>query len=347
VIPLFPLVYSDCVQIMTHQGNRIGPGDEKKVADHILFAEMPLPQFGPHLYWKHATEARINVVPLAPVVKDLGGRRLAITYRWKVGQLVPWNGSFFVHFTRPKAKTSEKIAFQNDHAPKVPMSRWQPGVVEDGPYTVEVPAAAQGQFDIRVGVVHAGQRVALSRALHDGLRYHLGTITVQGEKIDYQPAAPPQGTELWSRGDGGWGESLCPEDRVIKNTWEVLSPLNTITAERPLSSHEFLAPDRLVQRTRFGDVTITVAYEKPARIGDNVVPAYGFIIESPSYVAFCATRYNGLDYAEPALFTVRSLDGKPIAASSQVRIYHGFGDGRIRLLGKEFNVAREDVVCVK
>ena len=29
---------------------------------------------------------------------------------------------------------------------------------------------------------------------------------------------------------------------------------------------------------------------------------------------------------------------------SKVRIYHGFGDGRIRLLGKEFNVAREDVV---
>ena len=64
-------------------------------------------------------------------------------------------------------------------------------------------------------------------------------------------------------------------------------------------------------------------------------------------MAFCATRYNGLDYAEPVLFTVRSLDGKPIAESSKVRIYHGFGDGRIRLLGKEFNVAREDVVRVK
>ena len=52
VIPLFPLVYSDCVQIMNHQGTRIGTGDEKKVADHILFAEMCLPRFGTHLYWK-------------------------------------------------------------------------------------------------------------------------------------------------------------------------------------------------------------------------------------------------------------------------------------------------------
>ena len=347
VIPLFPLVYNDCVQLMTHQSDRIGPGDEKKMADQILFAQMPLPQFGPHLYWKQATESRIHVVPLAPVVKDLGGRKLAITYRWDVGQAVPWNGSLFVHFTRPKAKTAEGIVAQNDHAPKVPMSRWRPGIVEDGPYTVTVPAAVQGPLEIQVGVLHDGQRVALGRAIQEQTRYQVGTLAVRGEKIAYQPATPSQGVELWSRGDGGWGEKLCPEDRVIKNTWEVLSPLNTITAQRPLSSHEFLTPDRLVQRTRFGDLTITVAYQKSARIGDDVVPANGFIVESPGYVAFCATRYEGLDYAEPVLFTVRSLDGKPIAESSQVRIYHGFGDGRIRLAGHDFQVAREQVVRVK
>ena len=57
-----------------------------------------------------------------------------------------------------------------------------------------------------MGVLHDGQRVALGHVLHDGLRYHVGTITVRGEQIDYQPAAPAQATELWSRGDGGWGE---------------------------------------------------------------------------------------------------------------------------------------------
>ncbi|MGA2063984.1 MAG: DUF5696 domain-containing protein [Thermoguttaceae bacterium] len=231
VIPLFPLVYGDCVQIMTHQSNRIGPGDEKKVADHILFAQMPLPQFGPHLYWKRATGQGVNMTPPAPRVKDLGA----------------------------------------------------------------------GKF--------AG--------------------------------------ELWSRGDRGWGEHLSPEDRVIKNTWEVLSPLNAITAERPLANHEFLTSDRLVQRTRFGDLTITVAYGKPARLGDTTIPAYGFLVESPRYVAFCATRYHGLDYAEPVLFTARSLDGKPIAESSKVRIYHGFGDPRIRLSDKHFSVAREEIVRMK
>ena len=182
VIPLFPLVYSDCVQIMTHQGNRIGAGDEKKVADHILFAEMFLPSFGQHLYWQQTEPAGVQVV---------------------------------------------------------------------------------------------------------------------------------SSSEFWSRGDGGWGEALCRTDRVIKNVWEVLSPLNRMTAELPLDDHKFLTPDRLVQQTRFGDVMITVAFEKPADIGDHRVPANGFIVESPLYVAFCATRYNGVDYASPTLFTAQSLDGQP------------------------------------
>jgi hypothetical protein len=61
-----------------------------------------------------------------------------------------------------------------------------------------------------------------------------------------------------NREDGGWPERLCLEDRVSKNTWEVLSLLNAITAQRQLSSHEFLTPDRLVERTRFGERAIEV-----------------------------------------------------------------------------------------
>ena len=215
VIPLFPLVYSDCAQIMTHQSYRIGPGADKMIVDHVLFAEMALPSFGNHLYWKTN------------------------------------NGQ---------------------------------------------PEAARG---------------------------------------------------LWDRGDGGWTEKLTAADRVIKNSWEVLSPLNVITAEMPLASHEFVTADRMVQRTRFGDVTVTVAYQRPAEIEGNALPANGFIIESPQFVAFCATRFGGIEYGTPALFTARSLDGKPIAESSRVRIYHGFGDLRIKLSGKQFEVAREEIVSVK
>ncbi|MHB0955010.1 MAG: hypothetical protein ACYC0X_01390 [Pirellulaceae bacterium] len=126
-----------------------------------------------------------------------------------------------------------------------------------------------------------------------------------------------------------------------------LSPLNRITAELPLDDHKFLTADRLVQQTRFGDVTITVAFSKPAEIGDHRVPPNGFVVDSPRYIAFCATRYNGVDYASPTLFTAQSLDGKPLAESTQVRIYHGFGDRRIRLFGKDFDVAAEEVVSCK
>ncbi len=347
VIPLFPLVYSDCVQIMTHQGNRIGPGDERKVADHILFAEMPLPRFGEHLYWQAPVVEGTRITPLPPVVRDLGERRFAITYRWRTEHPIADDLNVFVHFTHPAATRPEGIAYQQDHAPTLPTSQWQPGqVVEDGPHTVEVPPEFDGPSEVRVGLLRGGERISLGTIGHQEGRYHVGTVMVADGKVSFTPVEAAPVAELWSRGDGGWGEKLCATDRVIKNTWEVLSPLNVLTAEQPLASHEFLTPDRRLQRTRFGDVTITVAYEKPARIGDHAVPAYGFVVESPRFVAFCATRYNGVDYATPTLFTARSLDGKPIAQSSQVRVYHGFGEPRLRLAGKEFTVEREAVVSV-
>lgn len=348
VIPLFPLVYSDCVQIMTHQGNRIGPGDERKVADHILFAEMPLPRFGEHLYWKTPVREGVSITPLPPVVRDLGNRRVAITYRWQTDRRIPDDLSVFVHFTHKASSRPEGIVYQNDHMPTTPTSQWEPGrVIDDGPHVVTVPPGFDEPAEVYLGMLRNGERIPLGNLAQEGGRYHVGTLTVNGNEVRFEPAPIARVTELWSRGDGGWGEKLCPTDRVIKNTWEVLSPLNTITAEVPLTSHQFLTPDRRLQRTRFGDVTITVAYEKPARIGAHTVPAYGFVVESPRFVAFCATRYNGVDYRTPTLFTARSLDGKPIAQSGKVRIYHGFGDRRIRLAGKTFTVAREAVVRVR
>ena len=348
VVPLFPLVYSDCAQIMTHQGNRIGPGDEKKVADHVLFAEMPLPRFGNHLYWTEPKTPNARIVPLTPVVNDLGDRKFEITYRWRAEAPLSDDYSVFVHFTQKRSDRAEDIAYQNDHAPSLPTSRWKPGtVVDDGPYLVDVPEAADGPAEIRLGMLHDGSRITLSKAPHQGLRYHVGTVAVTGRRVEFRASPPTLSTELWSRGDGGWGEDLGPVDRVIKNTWEVLSPLNRITAETPLATHEFLSDDRLLQRTQFGDVSITVAYEKPARIGDDSVPPYGFIVRSPRFIAFLATRFGGIDYSSPTLFTVRSLDDRPIAESAKVRIYHGFGDPRLRLFGRELEVAREETVSLR
>jgi len=116
------------------------------------------------------------------------------------------------------------------------------------------------------------------------------------------------------------------------------------TAERPMDSHEFLTEDRHLQRTRFGDLTITVAFDRPAEFDGHSVPANGFVVESPEFIAFCARRYNGIEYPTPTLFTVRSLDGKPIGESERVRIYHGFGDPRLRVAGRDLTVLREAMV---
>lgn len=350
VIPLFPLVYSDCVQLMGHQGDRFGPGAEKQVLDHVLFAEMLLPQFGGHLYWQRAgSAAALPVKPLAPKVRDLGGRKFEITFPWQVDGPVPADLRLFVHFTHPASPRPEKIAYQADHVPTIPSGSWQAGaVVEDGPHTVEVPAEFNGTAEIRVGFLSpGGERLALANFGSQGGRYLLGTLDVSAQGVTCTPAVADGVSELWSRGDGGWGAGLCATDRVIKNTWEVLSPLNRITAERPLDSHEFLSADRTLQRTRFGDLVVTVSYGQAADIGAHRVPPCGFVIESPHFIAFCAVRYNGLEYATPTLFTARSLDGKPIAESTQVRVYHGFGDPRLRLAGRDLVVAREQTVSLK
>ena len=76
----------------------------------------------------------------------------------------------------------------------------------------------------------------------------------------------------------------------------------------------------------------------------SVLPQYGFLVESPTLVAFHARGYGGLKYAEPALFVIRSLDGKPLASSRQVRIYRAFGDNRVEFRGKVVEVETEKLI---
>ena len=79
--------------------------------------------------------------------------------------------------------------------------------------------------------------------------------------------------------------------------------------------------------------------------GDVRLPAYGFVIESPTFVAFLAESWNGKTYKDPTLFTIRSLDGQPIRSSRKVRIYHGFGQDKLRLGPSELQVAREKTLA--
>jgi hypothetical protein len=73
-------------------------------------------------------------------------------------------------------------------------------------------------------------------------------------------------------------------------------------------------------------------------------PPYGFVAESRTFAAFHALSYGGLRYDAPAMFTLRSLDNRPLSRSSQVRVYHAFGSDQIRLGKKTLAVPREAIV---
>jgi hypothetical protein len=158
---------------------------------------------------------------------------------------------------------------------------------------------------------------------------------------DFHPKPGSEARLIYARG-GRFGLI----DQFIKNTYEVLSPLHRATALLPMTDHAFLTSERDVQRTRFGsDVEITVNYGAKDYTAPNAtLPQYGFLIESPTFVAFCARRYGKLSYSEPTLFVMRSLDGRPLRDSGKVRIYRGFGDRRVDWNGEILDVEAERVV---
>jgi hypothetical protein len=126
-----------------------------------------------------------------------------------------------------------------------------------------------------------------------------------------------------------------------------------------MTDHRFLTDDGSVEWSQFGKTQIWVNYGAgtytvspvPGVPGcldsETVLPQYGFLVASPTFIAFHAISFGGLDYETPVLFAVRTLDNKPVAQSGKVRIYHGFGDSRIQLSGRNFQVEREDIVTVK
>jgi hypothetical protein len=142
------------------------------------------------------------------------------------------------------------------------------------------------------------------------------------------------------------GNRLGRLDQFIKNTYEVLSPLNRVTGLLPMTDHRFLTADRLVETTRFGDdVQITVNYgQDDYKTPSAALPPYGFIIQSPRLVAWYARSFEDQRFAEPTFMVVRTLDGRPIALSGRLRFFRGFGDRRIRWDGKALDVDVELIV---
>ena len=148
------------------------------------------------------------------------------------------------------------------------------------------------------------------------------------------------------RGDQGWGEGINWYDRLVKNVYEVTSPLNELTALQQMVDHQFLAEDRQVEKVTFADGTsiVTNRSDSDFEHEGTLLPPHGFLAVGPTFSAFYARRHGGVAYPEGALFTLRALDGKPMAQSRRIRVYHGFGQPQVRIGKRLFKVQREEVI---
>ncbi len=353
IVPLFEAVYGDCINLLTHQGDRATPGKPKYILDHILYAETPLYHFGPHLYFeKEGGSGGLPARPEVAGIEQTGERTFDITYRWQVSGPAADLEYVFVHFTHPDSDHAEKIVFQNDHQPDPPANEWQAGdSVELGPLSVEIPEGREGTFAIMLGALGKDrERLALRGLQGVGSRYPIGAVTLRNGKITLTQHSPsaPMDISVLERADNGWAEELIETDRMIKNTYEVCSALNRLTAHMPLTDHQFVSSTPRVERTVFGDeFEVVVNYGPGAYATDDFgIPQWGFVAQSRHFWAFHATRFGVNEYDPSALFVVESLDDRPISLSEKTRIFHGFGDPHITVAGKEFEVRREAEVDV-
>jgi hypothetical protein len=168
-----------------------------------------------------------------------------------------------------------------------------------------------------------------------------------------KPPSSPQACYL--RTDRGWAAGMHPTDVFLKNTHEVLGPLNAATAHDRLTRLEFLSSDGAVRRATYGEgqraTRVTVNFGSAdasveSQYGGKVLlPANGFVIDSPKFAAFFAKRWNGRDYPEGALFTLQVAEGETLDRAAKVRVFHGFGDPRVAWQDGVFEVAREQIVA--
>lgn len=192
---------------------------------------------------------------------------------------------------------------------------------------------------------------------YHNIPHHLYWKDYKADATADVPAGPVADPGLFVRADGGWAEGLDPVDRFIKNTYEVLSPLNELTATMRMTGHQFLSEDFKVQQSVFTSekpekcqVAVTVnggatPVTCVSELGGTIVlPPYGFLIESPEFVAFCAMNWRQNQYKTATLFTLRSLDGKSISHSRKIRVFHGFGDDQLEMPWWTGRVAKETIL---
>jgi hypothetical protein len=345
-VPLFPMVFGNRVALGSMVEDRIGVGSAAMVLDHALFAEMPTYDTPDHAYFESGSSRAVPLKPLEPIFKAVDKDTFEMTYRWRVLGRVDRDYRMFVHFIHAESTRSEHVSMQDDYAPPVPTSRWEPGIVlEVGAHRIAIKEPLEGNWEVWTGLFDDGGRASLEGIAAVGGRYRLGTLTRRSGQLSFHPLLPDEASVCFARADGGWAAGMLPIDRVIKNTWELLSPLDRITADRTMDSYEVLDALGEVERTTFGDVQVVINRgDVPFEQNGTVLGRHGVLIEGPTFVAFHALRHAGIDYPGGALFAIEARDGFPLDRSKRVRIYHGFGPKSVRVGDQTVEVERETVL---
>lgn len=349
-VPLMELVYGDCVMQCAHMGDKLGRygrNTAKMALVDILYSENPQYQLDDGLYFE--SDQVLPAVPSVKELKDLGNGSFQITYQWEVMEDVTVDAkTIFTHFTTaPNGFGEAPIIMQEGHDLKTTTSHWKKGdVIEDGPYTVAVPDGRTGKFGILTMLLsQSGSRLPVQGNSDANGRYLLGYVNVGSDgTITFSEGSRliEDDYDVFSRNDHGYGQyhNLGHQDSMIKNTYEVLTQLNRRTAELEMTSHRFLTADETVEQTEFGSIRIIANFGRtPYEVKPGtVLPQYGFLVEAPDYAAYYATAYEGTDYPDGALFTLRSTDGSALDKASSVEVYHGFGNGPVVWNGETYAV---------
>ncbi|MCE9594356.1 MAG: hypothetical protein K8S98_09180 [Planctomycetes bacterium] len=345
VIPLFELVYGDCVHLQSMQEHCIDACDARRVLDHALYAEAPEFWVDDRDYFSGARGEELAVLPEVAACDTAPSGRPSLKWRFRVGADVASNHEFFAHFRALDAPRNGLIEFQEGFRPAVATARWRRGDVFETPAReLDVGALHDGTWEVLVGFTLDGARRSVLGLPSQRGRHRIGVLRREDGRWNFELSPWSQASAAFARGADGWGRELCRADRSIKNVYELLSPLARLTEDMPMTDHRFLNESLAAERTRFGDATIVANYaEEPLAVGDALLPQYGVLIESPTFVAFHALRWGGIDYPNGALFTLTSLDGLPLDRSRRVRVYHGFGDARVRCGGRTVDVEREAI----
>ena len=214
-----------------------------------------------------------------------------------------------------------------------------------------VVAHGKYHYDFTNAAEYVAHHASIGRTVH----YHFYNQEKHHywEYHDKAEAAIVDGEDaaLYTRGHNGWGADLCLLDRYIKNTYELLAPLNLLTTHERITSLSFLDKAYQVRETRFSDSARVVVnlsktpYAASCGLGGEVVlPAYGILVESESFIGFTGLSFGGEKWESPVLFTLTSMDGKPLDKSLKVRVYHGFGGEKLTFRGKEWSVRCEEIL---